>query len=185
MKKMAYFLIILLTFTGCTTELKEEQVKGIKGFVTQIDREANKLTIVEDSSGQWSENRPLASIVTLNKSTQILDANTNKNIPIQEVQVGYMVQTWYRGSVNKSYPIQAVASKIEVERDDGGPFKITRQLAIETVLREVKTKTAFVRTVSYNSEDKVWLVEVDDYHQIGHTVTFKIHSDTGDVLAPG
>jgi hypothetical protein len=146
--------LLLLGFTyaapGCrpgppkTPDVVTE-APSIRGTITRLA--AGRILVEEeplDSSGSAKAS------VRLTASTRVLRAS-GEALGRQDLRVGQQVSAWFDGPVMQSYPVQATASAVRIENEDGGE----NQMEISGVVRYYELEGGFygIRTEegeSYN-----------------------------------
>lgn len=113
---LSLFISIIALLVGCG-EKSADQAPHIEGLIYSKDEVS--ILIIEDiesvdiSEAEW-QGKPAYSISKTDK-TKIYDAS-GKSITFEDLQIGDAVKVWIDGEIMESYPAQARAEKIQVDK---------------------------------------------------------------------
>lgn len=103
-----------------TLETISQQPPSIRGTVTavvraQTDAQRSSLRIEESPDQASGDNK---AQVSLTESTLLYERRATGSVPISidSVRSGWLAEAWFEGPVAESYPVQATASLVIVER---------------------------------------------------------------------
>jgi hypothetical protein len=106
-----------------TLETISRQPPSIRGTVTAVERartsaQRSSLRIEERPDQSSGDNKALVSLV---ESTLLYERTPDDHvrISIDSIQTGWLAEAWFDGPVAESYPVQASASLVIVERTAG------------------------------------------------------------------
>jgi len=134
--------LLLLGFAcagpGCRPSPRETpdivtEAPSIRGTITRVT--ADRILVEEeplDSSGSAKAR------VRLTGSTRVL-RGSGEAARREDLRVGQQVSAWFAGPVMQSYPVQATASALRIENEDGGG----NQLEISGVVRYYELEGGF------------------------------------------
>ena len=93
------------------------EAASIIGDITQVEQGEDRLRILVEQIPTRSAGHPIAWIAVNRRTTIVLRAGgaLSRGSPA-ELEVGVRVQAWFTGPVAESYPVQATAGTVLIER---------------------------------------------------------------------
>lgn len=105
MQRIFFLLILITLITGCN---KPSKPPDFQGRIIDIDK--THILVVSNVSVEEVETMTTNEILSV-KAPNAVWLNVNGS---SKYKVGQLVNVWYQGGVNHSYPAQAGAKKVEI-----------------------------------------------------------------------
>ncbi|AQQ53482.1 DUF3221 domain-containing protein [Planococcus lenghuensis] len=145
----------IVGLSGCG-QLSGAGEPDITGYVTEV--EDGRILVVNPEAGK-------NDLGTVEEETY--DAAW-AGLSEDNIRVGQLVEVWFRGGTNESYPVQATAGRIKVITPSApGNAELTEAQAIEAAIKEFEARMmiptmAAVTGVSFDVKRDEWLVELKE-----------------------
>lgn len=138
-KRFVWFVFVGLFFSlvGCSTESQPELTKAKAGYITDL---TDSSILVNDIVFFVDQNIEVVS-------------NEGKQMKFSNLEIGMKVEPWFTGPIRESYPAQANAKKIIVQKDKDGE---RMQEAVQAIVDYAAThygKTVIFQETKLSKED--------------------------------
>ncbi|SCY51409.1 DUF3221 domain-containing protein [Alkaliphilus peptidifermentans] len=198
MKKFILLLIgVTLAFNliGCKQVEDHEEYIGIRGLITELNITEDRVNILVEGEVEEDTQYDLAW-VTITENTVVIDIDGSEG-STEQLQEGQLVEVWFDGGVNESYPVQGSVKRIKIVENN--LFVLLDEVELEfTPLQpqwllkgEADESLEYVRTLEYQNQAlnpyKVQIYKNIEMENImnGFLIYDKVSYDLGEITGYG
>lgn len=113
MKKILLLLSIISLFTvGCSSDNNQGKI-DIRGKVTSINIDGDNSTLLVEGKLEDDTNYDEA-YVNITKDTKIQKYDMDNSFDYSELELGFIVEVTFKGSVKETSPVQGTAQTLKI-----------------------------------------------------------------------
>ncbi|OZM58669.1 hypothetical protein CIB95_03620 [Lottiidibacillus patelloidae] len=183
MKKVILGIIFTMLLTACgstsvndnpsngnnnSSDEKEPMYEGVSGFIISLSSDEMLVIGIKDNEE--------ATYYSFNDKTIVEDGHGDW-LSYKDLRIGQFVDTYYRGGIAESYPMQGGAAKVIIHSDATYPPATGIANAISTL--DVEDDYPYI--YAFNKDGDFWTIEISFLNQSQSNIQFKINED-GEII---